>query len=379
MSISARTLNRATLQRQMLLRRESLSIEDAVRRVVALQAQHPASPYLALWNRLTDFDPAALDAAYVECQVVRSILLRITMHAVHVDDYPTFREAMDPSFRSARLSDARFTSTGLTGEDVDALLPELLAFASQPRTAGALQEWLAEQRELDHTWFWWVLRQYAPVWHVPSGGPWQFETQRSYQAPSPRPALADAEVAHDSLQTLIKRYLAGFGPATMPDIAQFAVVLRSRVKAAVQAMGDELVSYEGPDGKPLYDLPDMTLPDEEVQAPPRLLGMWDNVLLAYVDRSRVIPPEYRTQVIHKNGDVLPTLLVDGRVVGVWRTVEEGIEASAFEPLSADVWRGLAAEAEKLLALLSDREPHTYRRYDHWWAKGMPSVEVKVLG
>ncbi len=73
--------------------------------------------------------------------------------------------------------------------------------------------------------------------------------------------------------------------------------------------------------------------------------------------------------------MLPTLLVDGRVVGVWRTTEEGIEASAFEPLSDDAWQGLTAEAEKLLAFLADREPHAYRRYDHWWAKSMPSVEV----
>jgi hypothetical protein len=59
MRIIARGLNRSTLGRQLLSRRESLGVADAVRRVVALQAQQAASPYLALWNRLTDFDPAA--------------------------------------------------------------------------------------------------------------------------------------------------------------------------------------------------------------------------------------------------------------------------------------------------------------------------------
>ncbi len=366
MTISARKLNRATLQRQMLLQRESLPLEEAVRRVVALQAQHPASPYLALWNRLTDFDPAALDAAYVDYTVVRSTLLRVTMHAVHVHDYPVFREAMDPTLRGARLRDDRFTVTGLTQEDVDVFMAELLDFAARPQTPEALQAWLTERTQVDHKGIWWAMRQYAPMWHEPSGHPWQFDTSRSYVAATPRPALADEEVAHASLQTLIKRYLAGFGPATMPDMAQFALVLRSWAKAAVEALGDELISFKGPDGKTLYDLPGMTLPDEDLPAPPRLLGMWDNVLLAYADRSRVIPEAYRKQVTRINGDVLPTLLVDGRVVGVWRTTEEGIEASAFEPLSADAWQGLAAEAEKLLAFLADREPHTYRRYDHWW-------------
>src|SRR5271170_997701 len=105
MRISARELNRATLGRQMLLERQPLGAADAVRRVVALQAQHPASPYLALWNRLADFDPADLDAAFADGQVVRATLMRIAMHAVHAEDYRDFREAMDPSLRPPRLYD----------------------------------------------------------------------------------------------------------------------------------------------------------------------------------------------------------------------------------------------------------------------------------
>ena len=64
MRLTARRLNRATLARQLLLRREPLEVAEAVRRVVALQAQEAASPYLALWNRLAPFDPASLDAAF---------------------------------------------------------------------------------------------------------------------------------------------------------------------------------------------------------------------------------------------------------------------------------------------------------------------------
>jgi len=92
--------------------------------------------------------------------------------------------------------------------------------------------------------------------------------------------------------------------------------------------------------------------------------MWDSILLAYVDRSRVIPPDYCTLVTRSNGDVLPTLLVDGYVAGVWRPVAGGIEATAFHHLPDDAWEGLAAEARSLVAFLADREPEVYRRYDH---------------
>ena len=85
---TARQLNRATLARQLLLRREPLDVVEAVRRVVALQAQEPASPYVALWNRVEGFDPAELDAAFASQAIVKAQLMRITLHAVAAADYP---------------------------------------------------------------------------------------------------------------------------------------------------------------------------------------------------------------------------------------------------------------------------------------------------
>jgi len=104
------------------------------------------------------------------------------------------------------------------------------------------------------------------------------------------------------------------------------------------------------------------------------MAMWDNILLAYMDRSRVIPPDYRKLVTRMNGDVLPTLLVDGYVAGVWRPVEGGIEATAFHRLPDSAWEGLASEARSLVAFLAERAPDVYRRYDHWWAK-LPSARI----
>jgi hypothetical protein len=105
--------------------------------------------------------------------------------------------------------------------------------------------------------------------------------------------------------------------------------------------------------------------------------MWDNVLLAHVDRSRVMPAEYRQLVMRRNGDVLPTLLVDGFVCGVWRPVDGGLEATAFHRLPDEAWAGLATEARGLLVLLADREPAVYRRHAHWWS-GLPSADVQIL-
>ncbi len=342
-----------------------------------MQAQQAASPYLALWNRLTDFDPAELDVAFADGTVVKSNMVRMTLHAVLADDYQAFREALELSLRAAKLDD-RFTVSGLTVEDADMLVPEVLAFAAQPRTAAEFEAWL-EQRlgTRPKPGAWWGLRQYAPLLRAPTGGPWSFDSRTSYVAPRTRPVLADPDVSAGSLQTLVLRYLEGFGPASVADVAQFAQVQRARARKALQALAGDLDWLEGPNGEDLFDIPGAVHRDEDTPAPPRLMAMWDSVLLAYSDRSRIIPPNYRTLVARMNGDVLPTLLVDGYVAGVWRSVEGGIEATAFHRLPDDIWERLAAEARSLVAFLADREPEVYRRYDHWWSK-LPSAEARLL-
>ncbi|MFB7188290.1 winged helix DNA-binding domain-containing protein [Streptomyces sp. NPDC056230] len=377
MMTTARELNRATLSRQLLLEREPLSVPDGVRRVVALQAQHPASPYLALWNRLTDFASAELDAGFTGRSVVKATLMRITLHAVHAEDYPVFRAAMQPTLYASRLG-FRFAATGLTPADADELVPELLAFTRSPRTSAQMQAWVEERTGAEKKdGAWWGLKAYAPLHHAPTDAPWSFGPRPSFVAAGTGPAATGRAVEPQALRTLILRYLAGFGPASVADVAQFAMVRRAPVREALGALDGAVEQLRGPDGVTLFDLPGASRPPADTPAPPRLMAMWDSILLAYADRSRVIPPAYRPLVIRRNGDVLPTLLVDGHVAGVWRPVDGGIEATAFHPLSATTWDGLAAEARSLSALLGDREAAVYSRYHHWWAK-LPDAEVRLL-
>jgi Winged helix DNA-binding domain len=374
MALTPLRLNRATLGRQLLLRREPLEVVDAVRRVVALQAQQAASPYIALWNRVAGFDPGDLDAAFAEHAVVKGTLMRITLHAVHADDYPAFHNAMLPSLRASRLHDRRYKGDGLSIADADALLPEFMEFAARPRTTAELQDLLQRLLGDRKPRMWWALRTFAPLLHVPSGKPWAFGPRTSFVA---APRQLPRERQAESVRRLVWRYLEAFGPASATDVAQFSLLTRAVARDALAALAGELERLNGPDGSELFDVPGAPMPDEDTPAPPRLLPMWDSSLLAYADRARVIPPDYRRLVIRSNGDVLPTLLVDGYVAGVWRALEGGIEATAFHRLSDEAWQGLATEAAALVALLADREPAVYRRYGRWWTT-LPSAEVRLL-
>ena len=288
MDITAQELNRATLGRQLLLGREAMESGEAVRRVVALQAQHPASPYVALWNRLAGFAPAELDAAFAGRAVVKATLMRITLHAVHADDYQVFREAMQQTLYASRLG-YRFAAAGLTPADGQALVPELLDFADRPRTTAEVRDWLAERvGEEKKAGAWWGLKAYAPLLHVPTGGPWSFGARSSFVAARTGPVPEGRETVAEALNHLVLRYLAGFGPASVADVAQFAMVPRAPVRRALLALDDAVERLRGPDGTLLYDVPGASRPSANTPAPPRLMAMWDSVLLAHADRSREV-------------------------------------------------------------------------------------------
>ncbi|HEY5980295.1 MAG TPA: winged helix DNA-binding domain-containing protein [Microlunatus sp.] len=378
MRLTERQLNRTLLRRQLLVEREPVGVVQAVRRLVGLQAQQAAAPYVALWNRIAGFDPAELDAAFAQHRIVKATLLRITLHAVAADDRPVFHRAMVPTLRAARLGDARFTRTGLTSAEADASVADLLTFLAEPRSNAEVDTFFVGRfPDLPETSPWWALRSYAPLIHAPGAHPWSFGHRPSYLA-APAPSTASEAVdAEAAMVELARRYLASYGPATPADLAQFSTLYRPPAKQAFADLSDELVEHTGPDGKPILDLAGAVLAEEDLEAPPRLLGMWDNALLAHTDRGRLIPAEHRPTVIRRNGDVLPMLLVDGYVAGVWRPVERGIEATAFRRLPAAVWEGLAAEADSLTAMLADREPLVFGRYGHWW-KTIDGAQVKVL-
>jgi hypothetical protein len=160
----------------------------------------------------------------------------------------------------------------------------------------------------------------------------------------------EAHVPLEARAEVIRRYLAAFGPSSLRDIGRWSMMHVPKLKASL-ALLEPLRRFRDEQGRELFDVTRAPLPDPDTQAPVRFLPKWDNVLLAWADRTRVLPEPYRKRVIGMNGDVAQTFLVDGFVAGTWSAVDGRVVTEPFAKLPRAVQRELADEAARLEAFL----------------------------
>lgn len=348
-------LNRATLARQMLLRRASGGVVEAVEALAGMQAQEPKHPFVGLWTRLEDFSEDSLRAAFAERSVVRATAMRSTLHLMSAADFVGLRMALQPPASvSMRVLGAR--SKGLDPARVIPAARKLLA--RRPLTFDEIRERLQQQfPDVNDRALGYAVRTLLPLVMVPDADArWGFGRTVRF-------ALAEEwlgePVAEASVQALVRRYLGAFGPASAADMQTWSGV--GGMSAVLDGMRDELAVF-GPRRRELFDLPGAPRPGSDADAPPRLLPEFDNLMLAWDDRSRVIADEHRPLVTTKNLRVRATFLVDGVVAGIWTiAVKRGVATLTLEPFGRVVKRAqkdLLAEAERLVRLIEpDAKSH----------------------
>ncbi|HEU5330590.1 MAG TPA: winged helix DNA-binding domain-containing protein [Thermomicrobiales bacterium] len=349
--LSRRALNRATLARQLLLGRADFSIMDAVAHLAGMQAQTPHTWYVGLWSRLANFQPDEVGELLINRQLVRIALMRSTIHLVTAADCLAWRPIIQPVLE--RGLNSTFGKR-LTGIDRAAFVAAGRALVDErPLTFAALGARLAEQWPgRDEAALAQALRAWVPLVQAPPRGIWGRSGPIAHTSAQ---AWLGADVtAAPSPQHMVRRYLAAFGPATVKDIQVWSGV--TRLRAVVDDLRPELVTFRDEQGQELFDLPGAPRPDPATPAPPRFLYDYDNLLLSYADRSRVITDDYRRQVYAPYGPPPQLVLIDGFTGGDWQVARERDTATLtirpFIPLSAEDTAALAEEGARLLAFIA---------------------------
>ncbi len=360
--LSLLALNRATLDRQLLLRRHETPARQAIEDLAGLQAQAPLAPYMGLWTRLAGFRHKELEDLLAERAVVRAHLMRNTVHLLTAEDFLTFRPLFVPVHERAL---AGHYGRNLAGVDL-AELREVAAalLAETALTRGELGGRLSVRwPDHDPGSLAYAATHLLHLVQVPPRGLWGSSGQATWflAAAWLEGTAAPPLTARQATEQLVLRYLAAYGPASVRDIQAWSGL--TRLREVTEGLGARLRTFIGPEGSELLDLPDAPRPDgESTYAPPRFLPEYDNLLLSYADRSRVIPHRRPVPLPPGNGASSGTLLVDGFWWANWTILRERdravLEIQPFKPLGDD---DMAKEGSHLLEFAaSDAVAHDVR-------------------
>ena len=352
-TLTREELTAALAARQMLLDRQPLDPVEAIRRLTPLQGQDAPAPYVALAARLAGFSRDDLEAAFARREVVKTTIMRLTLHIAAADEYPAYAQLA----RQARMRTWRKTYAHLDEEAVTAELGEWLA---KPRTNEEIRTQVrAYEGVPDDEWGSILFaRIVLPLVQLPPAGSWGDRSRASFVCDAtPRPDPADAAAR------VLSRYLAAFGPASRRDVAAWAGVAQRDFAEAFERM--ETVSYRDERGVELLDLPGQPLPPASTPLAPRFLARWDQALLAYADRDRIIPPELLPLRLTLSGD--QTVTVDGRVAASWKLERSAKAVKVVIEPHRDIRRSARAEIRA-----------EAQRTARFCVPGAPSVEVSGI-
>ena len=342
--LDRRTLNRALLQRQMLLHRSKLPAAEALERLVGMQAQSPNAPYVGLWARVDGFVPGELARLISERRAVRASLMRTTIHLVTARDCLRLRPVFQPLLERRLYAGSPF-GRQLEGMDME----ELVSFGralleERPRTVAALGELLGERwPDRDPTSLAYAIRHLVPLVQVPPRGIWGASGPAAWtpiEAWLGRPLRSDP-----SPDLVIRRYLAAFGPASVADIQAWSWL--TRLREVVDRLRPRLRTFRDEQGRELFDIADAPIPDPDTPVSPRYLPEYDNAILSHADRTRIISAGHRDRVFTRG-----SLLVDGFVRGAWKITRARGAATLlvepFESLPRRTRPGVTEEGMRLL-------------------------------
>ncbi|BEL09638.1 winged helix DNA-binding domain-containing protein [Actinoplanes sichuanensis] len=345
--LSTRVLNRTYLRRQLLAERTLRSAAEIVGHLVAVQGQESDSPYLGLWARSSAFAMEDLTGLLHDRGVVRSALLRGTQHLCAGEDYRWLRPTLQPALE--RMAGRAGRLGGCDPEAFDAAGREIMA--EGPMTRPEIARRLAARfPEADLGELALVVHLRFALLHPPPAGTWG---HRGRIACVPAEDWLRRPLAGPSAETLVWRYLAAFGPASVKDVQVWSGL--TRLAELFKTLRPRLRVFRDENGLELYDLPHAPIEDADGPAPVVLLPEFDNAVLGHADRSRILHPGDRPLVMPGWSIVRPTVLVDGFVSATWSRKGPEVEIAPFRPLTATDRSAVEAEAERLVGFVAPGE------------------------
>lgn len=363
---------RARLGRRHSLERGSAATDlvELAGGLVGLHATDPATVFLAARARLRDGSHAEIERVlYEERSVLRMIGMRRTMFVLPLElaavVHASCTEAVASSQRrryAKLIEEGGIAKNGATWlAKVMAMTMEALeargeAYASElskdvpllrkKLSFGEGTKWAGNTSMT--TWVLFLLAAEGRIVRGRPRGAWTSSQWRWVPAaswfPRPLPRLDDEEAR----ETLARRWLTSFGPATVTDLKWWTGWTLSQTRTMLAAIGAVEVDL---DGTPGFVMPD----DVDVAPSPEpwvaLLPALDPTVMGWKERGWYLG-EHGPALFDRSGNAGPTVWWNGRIVGGWAGRKDGrVAFQLLEDVGADATAQVEAEAARLEAWL----------------------------
>jgi len=298
-------------------------------------------------------------ALWTDRALVKTWLMRGTLHLARADDLPMFTAAMSRRWITPNQAWLRFFN--VTADEVWQLAGEIGAVLSdRPMTREELIAAVgtgrpARVREALKSGWGGMLKPAARngllCFGPNRGQSVTFVAPRrwlvGWRDVDPERAIVDAA----------RRYLGVYGPATRTDFARWWGAWPGVGRAAWSGLGEELVEV-AVDGQKLEalatDVDAMRRADIDVHV--QLLPLFDPYLLGHENRDHLFAREHASKVSRTAGWISAVVLVDGSVAGTWtHTLAKQrlrIAVSTFAPLRRAVVAGIKERGREIAAALA---------------------------
>lgn len=349
---------RGRLARQLLGGNRGDSVGTVVQRLVGIQSQAVGPARLAFRARADELTAADVDGATRAPEVVRTWLMRGTLHLIDVADLDWLLTVHgQPNIRSGAR---RREQLGLTDAVLAAALAALPDVLEDPLPRAEVVTRLREAGvEVDATGQAPAhLLAYAASTGLVCRGPETDEDEPTYVLTErwlrrPVDLHGDRRAA---LSTLARRYLAGYAPATGEDFAHWSGLSKTEARTALDSLENAGATVTAADGRHLLLHPDHDpVPHDapaEAEDEARLLGAFDTLLLGYRSRDALVAPEYASRLRAGGGMIAPTALDGTQAVGTWSVDRTRQEATVVLKPFTSVRRARLAAWEQEVADLS---------------------------
>ncbi len=320
----------------------------------------PSAAELQFWARIDGLARKDIHSALWKSRtLVKTSCMRHTLHIIPAAEFSVYINALKPS----RLREMRriISHYGVTQKDADAVTEAVVdALSAGPMTRRDLTERSLSRKitgKKARAWFkksWWGVIRQGMVEGLICYGP-ELGQQATYIRVDRWLQKQKNVSEREAQQTLLRRYLSGYGPATLTDFRRWSGISGAELSEIWASLKKELVevSIEGKKAfllrKDYNQLAQSSFDAQSLQ----LLPHFDPYLLGHSEKDHLVDSAHYKQVYRKAGWISPVVLLNGRAIGVWSYTRKGQRLALIVEPFKRFSKSIRAKIEEKAASLGD--------------------------